>query len=230
MSDIFLGLGLTELAVILIAIVVLLGPKSITSLKPLFKAIYKGWLLYQRESQMAQHEIEEVKETVMEPIKEAEHEAEDELKAMKKEFEQEELNKAAKQIMSFGKRGPQTGRMIPPGQNFRAANPALQKGTGPAQLAIPGRAARPAQEKPSVSPAEKIPQAAAEAPKPEKAKESREDMKPAALQAPQPQPQSAKLKDEEKPAAPRKMTAGKEPAPKPAKAAKKGKKRKEEDA
>jgi Sec-independent protein translocase protein TatA len=87
----FLSLGLSELVVVAIAVLILLGPKNVTFIKPIVKAGYKMWLEYRREVSLAEREMEEMKHEVLAPIEEAEREVEAEMKE-----EMEELRKEAK--------------------------------------------------------------------------------------------------------------------------------------
>ena len=75
------GLGLSELIIVLVAIIILLNPKSVTLIKPLVKSAYKMWLGYKREVLQAEREMEEMKKEVMKPIEEAEREAEREVRS-----------------------------------------------------------------------------------------------------------------------------------------------------
>lgn len=82
--DAFLGLGVPEIVVIVVAIILLLEPKNIVYLKPILKAGYKAWLLYRREVEDAQREMEGMKHSIMEPLEAAKREAESEATAVKK--------------------------------------------------------------------------------------------------------------------------------------------------
>ncbi|MCI0504182.1 hypothetical protein L0Y65_05755 [Candidatus Micrarchaeota archaeon] len=79
----FLGLGVPEIVVIIIAIVLILEPKNIVYLKPIFKAVYKAWLAYNREVDNARMEMNGVKKTIMEPIEAAKREVECETTSIK---------------------------------------------------------------------------------------------------------------------------------------------------
>lgn len=81
--DAFLGLGVPEIIVIIIAIVLILEPKNVVYLKPIIKAGYKAWLAYNREVENARMEMNGVKHTIMEPIEAAKREAEGEAAAIK---------------------------------------------------------------------------------------------------------------------------------------------------
>jgi Sec-independent protein translocase protein TatA len=79
----FFSLGLSEIILVLIAILVLMGPKNVTLVKPIVKSVYKLWLDYQREVRQAEKDMEEMKRSVLQPIEEAEREAKAELRKEK---------------------------------------------------------------------------------------------------------------------------------------------------
>jgi Sec-independent protein translocase protein TatA len=74
----FFGLGFSEVFVVIVAIILILGPKNIVLLKPLIKRAYRSWLDYKSEVKLAQKQLEEVEASMLEPIKEAKKEAEKE--------------------------------------------------------------------------------------------------------------------------------------------------------
>ncbi len=79
------GMGLSELALVAIAALMIMGPKGISSIKPFLKVAYKSYLGFMHEVNSMQGSMEEMKSTVMEPIKEIQDEAEKELKGIEKD-------------------------------------------------------------------------------------------------------------------------------------------------
>lgn len=73
------GLGFAEMVVVIIALLLLLSPKDFALIKPIVKAVYKGWLEYRGEVESAQKDMEELKHSVMKPLEDAEREVETEL-------------------------------------------------------------------------------------------------------------------------------------------------------
>lgn len=76
----FFGLGISEAILVLVAIVLILGPKNIVLIKPILKSVYKSYLKYKKEILATQNDIGEMREQILEPLKEAEKEAEMELR------------------------------------------------------------------------------------------------------------------------------------------------------
>ncbi len=77
----FFGLGLAEIAIVAIAMIILLNPKNVTMIKPMVKKAYRWWVIYQKEAQEAEGEMEEIKQSVMGPIIDAEKEVEAEIRS-----------------------------------------------------------------------------------------------------------------------------------------------------
>jgi Sec-independent protein translocase protein TatA len=75
----FFTLGIAEIAVIVIAVIILIDPKNARMIKPWVKKAYRTWLSYQDEVAEAEKEVEEIKRTVLKPITDAEKEVEAEL-------------------------------------------------------------------------------------------------------------------------------------------------------
>jgi Sec-independent protein translocase protein TatA len=120
------GLGFSEAVVVAVAILLVLGPKNIAMIKPLIKSVYKSWLKYQRDVYEAQSEMKEVRESILEPIKEAEREAEVEFRQAKQQLS---LTKEESNILSAGKAARVPPRMAGLGQKrFQASQQsALQR-------------------------------------------------------------------------------------------------------
>ena len=85
LTGIIFGLGLSELALIIVAVLLFMGPKRIQTIKPFLKVLYKNYLAYMREVTAMQGEMDEMKKTIMEPLEEVEREAEAELRKVEKE-------------------------------------------------------------------------------------------------------------------------------------------------
>lgn len=114
-TGIIFGLGLSELALVLVAIVLILGPKRISTIKPFLKVAYKSYLKYMREVQEMQGEMDDMKKTIMEPIEEVEREAAEELKGVEREASEglegaEEIKKGLKELVRRSKREMEEAR------------------------------------------------------------------------------------------------------------------------
>jgi Sec-independent protein translocase protein TatA len=80
LTGIIFGLGLSELVLILVFIILILGPKRMKTIKPFMKVAYKNYVKYMREVDAMQDEMDDMKKTLMEPIEEVKKEAVSELK------------------------------------------------------------------------------------------------------------------------------------------------------
>ena len=76
----FFGLGVSEAILVFIAIILILGPKNIVLIKPIIKSIYKAWLKYKKEVRTTESEINEMRDQLLGPLKEAEMEAAEEIR------------------------------------------------------------------------------------------------------------------------------------------------------
>lgn len=74
-----LGLGISEMIIVVIAIILLIEPRNMVYIKPLVKAAYKIWLSYRAEVEKAQREMEGVRQGMMEPLLSAKREVETEM-------------------------------------------------------------------------------------------------------------------------------------------------------
>jgi hypothetical protein len=150
-----LGLGVPEIVIVIIALLLLLSPKDLALIKPIVKAVYKGWLEYQGEVDSARKEMEGLKHTVMKPLEDAEREVEIEVSrsrlGMKKSVDEargtigREVSKAKEGMKAAGIRkdalvaieGSGTQAKGPdPGGGVAGVNAASQKG------ALPGEGTR----------------------------------------------------------------------------------------
>ena len=78
------GLGFSEIVLIVIIALFLIGPNSITAITPFIKVVYKKWLSLMREVNEVRGEVKEVEDSIVKPIKDAEAEVEAEMKAVEK--------------------------------------------------------------------------------------------------------------------------------------------------
>lgn len=170
------GLGFSELVVVVVAILLILGPKNIALVKPLIKSVYKAWLSYQREVYKAQGDMQEMKESVMEPIKEAEREAEMEFRQTQKEFSAttDEFGKAmgtqtAPRIAGLRQKRFQAAQQITAGQQPAAM------ARNPPQIPVQGQAMQA--PKPELE-SEKTPQPLKPRPEKQEAKKTPEPKTP----------------------------------------------------
>jgi Sec-independent protein translocase protein TatA len=109
LSGIIFGLGLSELVLILVFIILILGPKKMKSIKPFLKVAYKNYLRYMREVDAMQGEMDDMKKTLMEPIEEVKSEAVAELKDVETEISEgmegaEELKKGMQSLVDRSKK------------------------------------------------------------------------------------------------------------------------------
>jgi len=85
LTGIIFGLGLSELALIIVAVMLFMGPKRLQTIKPFLKVLYKNYLAYMKEVNAMQGEMDEMKKTIMEPLEEVEKEAEAELRGVERD-------------------------------------------------------------------------------------------------------------------------------------------------
>jgi hypothetical protein len=109
LTGIIFGLGMSELALILVFVILVMGPKRLKTVKPLLKVLYKNYVGFMREVDSMQGEMDEMKKTIMEPIEDVQREAEEELRAVQREATSgiegsEELNKGIQAIVERSKR------------------------------------------------------------------------------------------------------------------------------
>jgi Sec-independent protein translocase protein TatA len=115
LTGVIFGLGLSEIVLILVFTVLILGPKRISTIKPFLKVAYKNYLRYMREVNSMQGEMEEMKRTIMEPIEEVEREAAQELREVEREAAQgiegaEDVKKGLKELVRRSKKEMEEAR------------------------------------------------------------------------------------------------------------------------
>jgi len=98
------GLGYSELVLILLAILFLIAPNSLQTIKPFVKVAYKKWREYLDEVKEVQGEMEGMKQSLMKPLKEAKAEAEAEMRLVENDLrkntqETMQLKKEIKSLM-----------------------------------------------------------------------------------------------------------------------------------
>lgn len=109
MTGIIFGLGLSELVLILVFVILILGPKRMKTIKPFMKVAYKNYLKYMKEVDAMQGEMDDMKKTLMEPIEEVKNEAVAELKDVESEMSEgmegaEEIKKGMRALVERSKK------------------------------------------------------------------------------------------------------------------------------
>jgi len=94
------GLGFSEIVLIVIIALFLIGPNSITAITPFIKVAYKKWLSLMREVNEVRGEVKEVEDSIVKPIKDAEAEVEAEMRVVEKSvgMAAQEKRKTAEQV------------------------------------------------------------------------------------------------------------------------------------
>ena len=109
LAGIIFGLGMSELALILVFVILVMGPQRLKTIKPLLKVLYKNYVGFMGEVNSMQNEMDDMKKSIMEPINDVQREAEEELRAIQKEATSglkgsDELNKGIQAIIERSKK------------------------------------------------------------------------------------------------------------------------------
>jgi hypothetical protein len=124
-------------------VLILLGPKNVTFIKPIVKSGYKMWLEYKREVALAEREMEEMKHEVLAPIEEAEREVEAEMKeemdTLRKEAKMtsDEMEEMRKDLQSLRQTLTGTRGKAGPANMARAPGPGMKGGNRQALMRGP---------------------------------------------------------------------------------------------
>lgn len=93
-----LGLGTSEILLIVVVAIIVVGPKNLNKIKPFFKNLYKMYLRMQQETDITRHQFvdieKEVKEQLGEVKKQAEKEYIDDIKKASMEVRKEMAREA----------------------------------------------------------------------------------------------------------------------------------------